>query len=507
MRKKIYNVLNKIYGVCMTVAFFAGVLPLIPFIIAIVIGGEAGEAISVFLYKQYYPWVILLASVSILIGLVAMYIAKIDGLSMKSFGKSEGAADEEKDGGAEQKPFKILFIASTLEKPNPSWHLMKALMEDVLDSGIKIHAIQRHFEDAPLPAFPENIMNHEGFSYSLVPSKTVDKKAFVKRYLEGMDYARRVRKYIKANDDFDMIFMQSSPTSYFMLGTARKFAKSRPVVFNSQDMFPGSAITSGVMRQKWMQSIFYAMQRHAYKKADIITAISEDMKVKLMKEGVPEEKIRVIVNWYDDTSVKEIPREENKFISEYALSDDKFYVQYAGTMGNVFNYRIILDVAQRLKEYPDIELQMIGGGVNKAPFEREAAERGLDNIVFYPLQPQERVADVYSACSVCLIPLKQGVIGNSVPSKAGLLMACGRVIVNSVDKDSDYYSIFEREGIGASAGTDEPDRVAELILRYYSDPQLTAECGRRAKEYGEKYYSRTYNTALYLELFKELYGK
>ena len=84
MRKKIYNVLKKVYGFTMTVAFFAGILPLIPFVIAMVIGGSVGESIAVFLYKDFYPWVILLASVSIIVGLVAMYIAKSEGLSIKS---------------------------------------------------------------------------------------------------------------------------------------------------------------------------------------------------------------------------------------------------------------------------------------------------------------------------------------------------------------------------------------------------------------------------------------
>lgn len=83
MRKKIYDVLNKIYGVLMTVSFFAGLIPLIPFIIAIIIGGGTGEAISVFLYKQYYPWVIALAAAAILIGTVAMYVGKKEGLSIK----------------------------------------------------------------------------------------------------------------------------------------------------------------------------------------------------------------------------------------------------------------------------------------------------------------------------------------------------------------------------------------------------------------------------------------
>lgn len=67
----------------MTVSFFAGFLPLIPFVIAIIIGGSTGEAISVFLYKQYYPVVIIIGSVSIIIGLIAMYVGKLEGLSVK----------------------------------------------------------------------------------------------------------------------------------------------------------------------------------------------------------------------------------------------------------------------------------------------------------------------------------------------------------------------------------------------------------------------------------------
>jgi hypothetical protein len=87
MRQKIYEVLNKIYGILMTVSFFGGFLPLIPFVIAILIGGQTGEAIAVFLYKSYYPWVILLGSMAVLIGLVAMYVGKLEGLSVKSEGK------------------------------------------------------------------------------------------------------------------------------------------------------------------------------------------------------------------------------------------------------------------------------------------------------------------------------------------------------------------------------------------------------------------------------------
>ena len=89
MRQKIFDTLNKIYGVLMTVSFFGGFLPVIPFVIAVIIGGDTGETIALFLYKQYYPWVILVGSVAILVGLVAMYIGKIEGLSVKSVGKKK----------------------------------------------------------------------------------------------------------------------------------------------------------------------------------------------------------------------------------------------------------------------------------------------------------------------------------------------------------------------------------------------------------------------------------
>ena len=93
MRQKIFCVLNKIYAVMMFISFFAGILPLIPFVVAIIIGGDMGAAISKFLYMQYYPWVIVVGSVAILIGLIAMYIGKKEGLSIKKIDEKTEAGE------------------------------------------------------------------------------------------------------------------------------------------------------------------------------------------------------------------------------------------------------------------------------------------------------------------------------------------------------------------------------------------------------------------------------
>ena len=74
--KKFSEILTKIYGILMTVSFFGGIVPLIPYVIAMIIGGPTGETIAVFLYKQVYPWIIALGSVAVLIGMVDVYVEK-----------------------------------------------------------------------------------------------------------------------------------------------------------------------------------------------------------------------------------------------------------------------------------------------------------------------------------------------------------------------------------------------------------------------------------------------
>ena len=83
MREKLFQKLNKIYGIVMSIAFFGGIVPLPFFLAALIIGGSVGENMTVFFYKQFYPWVIALASVAVIIGTVAMYVGKMEGLSVK----------------------------------------------------------------------------------------------------------------------------------------------------------------------------------------------------------------------------------------------------------------------------------------------------------------------------------------------------------------------------------------------------------------------------------------
>ena len=96
MREKIFKVFNTIYGILMTISFFGGVLPLLPFIVCLCVGGQFAETVSTFLYNDYYPWVILAGSIAIVFGLIAMYIGKLEGLSIKKVSVEEKSDEENK---------------------------------------------------------------------------------------------------------------------------------------------------------------------------------------------------------------------------------------------------------------------------------------------------------------------------------------------------------------------------------------------------------------------------
>ena len=401
---------------------------------------------------------------------------------------------------------KILFICTEgFDTPGPSNHLISTLIEDLLEDGFQIALVQSSRQKVN-EEIPENLKGKLNFESITIDRKVISKNSFVKRYIEEASYHFRAFKRWRKVKDIDAVFVQSCPTVLFSILLLKIFTK-HPILYSIQDMWPGSAVNSGVLNNKLIAKFFYSFQKTAYKMSDVLTVISEDMKMKVMKQGVDESKIYPIPNWFDDQSVREVDWIENRFVKKYDLSRDKFYVQYAGTMGYVFDYKMVLNVAEKLKGYNDIEFHMIGQGSQKDVFMSEAKKRGLDNMKFFPLEPQHMVSDVYSACTICFIPLKRGIIGNSVPSKAGLLMACNRTIVNSVDENSDYYRIFNDNEIGISASNDDPDEVVKAIISLYEDKDKCDSFSQKGHKFGEKYFSRSVNTKKFIDTFHQMIGE
>lgn len=404
---------------------------------------------------------------------------------------------------------KILFLtAEGFDTPNPNNQMAETMINGFLKSGNTVHLIQSHRKGVN-PDIPVSLAGRTGFSCDTITRKVVDKTNFIRRYFNDFHYAFQAMKYWKRIDDADVIYVQSNPTIVFPMILLRIFKRKLQIVYSIYDVFPGHAYDIGVIKSKFLYNVLRIIQKPCYKMASAIVVLGEDMRTKVVEQGASPEHVFIIPAWYDVTNIKEIKQQDNKFIKKYSIPNDKFYVQFAGTVGYVFNYLTVIELAKRLKKEDKIEIQIIGDGNVKEKFQKEALEQGLTNISFYPLQPVELVPDVYSACDLCIIPLQKGVIGNGIPSKAPILMACKRVIVNSVESDSYYSKMFAEHDMGASIDINDYDGLAAKIIELYNSPDTIRRMAVHAYEFGEKNYSSTVSIAKLLDVFTQVtkYGK
>lgn len=394
---------------------------------------------------------------------------------------------------------KVLYITTEdFSITNANNHLNLSLIEEILKLGNEVMLIQSKTDN--VDNTPQLLKSYENFSSISVLRKKVNKNNLFKRwYEENTFYKRAIKeaKHIKC----DVVFYQSSRDSSSFVLRIKKTLK-KPVLLNIQDIFPDSLVSTGAVKIKPIISYFENKQRKMYKKVDCITVLSQDMKNTLIKKGVDDKKIFIAYNWFEKDQIKEIDIQQNKFAKKYNLSKEKFIVQYAGNLGFVINYDVFIEVAKRLIDYKNIELQIVGNGSQEEKFKKTVLENGLSNVKFFPMQPLELVSDVYSYCDVCLIPLKQGVIYHSVPSKASIVMACKRPIILSCGQ-SDYTNLFLENNIEYIFGCNEYEKIANKIIEL-NKVGIDNEMVNRAYEYVNENFSQEKNTKLIIKLLENI---
>lgn len=71
---KISDALHVVFGYGITISLFAGGLTFIGFIAALIIGGDTATAICVFTKDKIIPVIIYISTISVVLGIIAMYL-------------------------------------------------------------------------------------------------------------------------------------------------------------------------------------------------------------------------------------------------------------------------------------------------------------------------------------------------------------------------------------------------------------------------------------------------
>ena len=301
----------------------------------------------------------------------------------------------------------------------------------------------------------------------------------------------------------DVIFVQSTPPTQGLMAGIIGRLKRIPVVYNLQDVFPDSLLTTGLTtKDSLLYKIGSRIERNTYKLCSKIIVISEDFKDNILHKGVPEDKIEVVYNWVDESSVYRVPRSENKIFDDYGLDRTKFYISYSGNIGLTQNMDFLVLAAERLRNDESIQFVIVGDGVYKSELERRINEKQLKNITLIPFQPYERIAEVFSIGDVGLIISKTGVGNNSVPSKTWSYMSASTPILASFDLDSELCKLVLSVGCGLCTKPDELDSFIDSIQQMRSS--CIDKLGKRGRAYIEQNLSEDICTKKYIKTIESL---
>jgi glycosyltransferase involved in cell wall biosynthesis len=283
------------------------------------------------------------------------------------------------------------------------------------------------------------------------------------------------------------LLIASNPPYAGILGICFKLFKGGKYYFLLQDIFPESAVMSGIMQPnsisfKFFNKLIYLTCKHAQN----TIVLSSSMQA-LLEKKYPQikTKIKVIENW----SIENIPicdKQNNKFAQEHNLTEI-FTVLYSGNMGRLHDIETIAEAAKILKDEP-IQFIFIGDGAKTKILEQAIQTHQLKNILLLPFQPRELLPLTLTACDISLVSLIPGAESIVAPSKFNGMVAAGRGIVAISTPNSYIDKILTTSGCGINTPPNNPQQLADLILELSQQPEQVRIMGEKARQLYESRY-------------------
>ena len=269
-------------------------------------------------------------------------------------------------------------------------------------------------------------------------------------------------------------------------------------------MFPDSLVIAGqATEESKVVKLGRKMERFAYKNADVIITITEDMAENIRSKTEDKSKVHIVRNWIDTEKTIPVERSINTLFDELGLSRDNFYVIYAGNIGMMQGIETIVDAAEKLQAEKEIQFIIFGNGSEEESIKKRIKDKHITNIQLYPLQPLERVSEVYSLGDVSIIPCKPGTGSAGMPSKTWTIMATGTAILGSFDTGGELDKTLREADCGYCVEAGNAEKLAEAIKELAVAPEKVKRLGANARKYAEEKVSKEKAVAQYIKIIED----
>ncbi|AMG91061.1 colanic acid biosynthesis fucosyltransferase WcaI [Citrobacter amalonaticus] len=204
-----------------------------------------------------------------------------------------------------------------------------------------------------------------------------------------------------------------------------------------------------------------AFERSGLHNVDNVSTISRSMMNKAQAKGVAAEKVIFFPNWSEVARFQNVNDDEVISLrQQLGLPDDKKIILYSGNIGEKQGLENVIAAAEQLREQPLI-FAIVGQGGGKARLEKMARERGLHNVLFFPLQPYEALPALLKMGDCHLVVQKRGAADAVLPSKLTNILAVGGNAVITAEPETELGQLCDRyAGIAVCV---EPESVDALV--------------------------------------------
>ncbi len=308
----------------------------------------------------------------------------------------------------------------------------------------------------------------------------------------------------KVKGKFDVVIVTSPPLFVGVSGYLISRLRRMPFVFEVRDLWPESAIDTGVLTNKMVIKLAYWVEAFIYNRAKLVNVLTPAFyKVLRDKKHIPEKKLVQISNAADFSLSEKLLHEFDReaFRKEHAL-EGKFVITYVGAHGVANHLEQILDAGESLKDTQVLFL-LIGQGMEKDRLMKMREERKIANVRFIDSVPKAEVFKYILASEMGASVLKRVDTFKTVYSnKTFDYMSCKKPILMAIDGVS--RELLEDAGAGSYV---EPENTAEydrVIREYLNDPNRLKTEGENGYRYAKENFDREVLAKKYIGYIGEI---
>ena len=281
----------------------------------------------------------------------------------------------------------------------------------------------------------------------------------------------------------DLVFIVSNPPFIGLIGPLLKVVRRLPYVFLFQDLFPRSAVLSGVLsNQGFSTQIWTALMQWICRNSAATVVLNQAMAEQLRQESRHRLPLTVIHNWAIEQG-SALPRATNPFAVEHGFQS-RFTIQYSGNFGRLHDINTLIDTAAQLQSDPGIQFLFIGGGAKQQVIQQAA----LSNVLLLPYQPRSRLPETLAACDLACISLIPGAENTLAPCKLYGILASGRGLVLVAGPNCDLAELVKQEQLGIVVAPGDTQLLAQQLQHLSRHPDEVEAMGKRAQRvYGERF--------------------